>query len=134
MEVLSYQNSRRNSAAKLSSYCLQLKLTCIYIYGNSVKTYTRCPLNLANFQIAVFCYCLKVFHSKKKTLSNRFLYTMKIHNLKCANSGISFEQYSNMMFSKEVKIWIVQNYSSEKGLALHTLLTLPSLTRRLFLL
>ena len=44
---------------------------------------------------------------------------MKIHNsntIKCANSVISFEPYSNMVFSKEAKIWIVQNYSSDKGL------------------
>ena len=50
---------------------------------------------------------------------NVLLYTMKIHNSntkKCANSVISFEPYSNMVFSKEAKIWIVQNYSSDKGL------------------
>ena len=35
---------------------------------------------------------------------------------KCANSFISFEPYFNMVFSKEAKIWIVQNYSSDKEL------------------
>ena len=50
---------------------------------------------------------------------NFLLYTIKIHNSntkKCANSVISFEPYSNIVFSKEVQIWIVQNYSSDKGL------------------
>ena len=50
---------------------------------------------------------------------NFLLYTMKIHNSnakKGANSVISFEPYSNMLFSKKTKIWIVQNYSSYKGL------------------
>ena len=44
---------------------------------------------------------------------------MKIHNSntkKFANSVISFEPNANMLFSKEAKIWIVQNYSSDKGL------------------
>ena len=44
---------------------------------------------------------------------------VKYHNFnpkKCANSVISFEPYSNVVFSKEPKIWIVQNYSSDKGL------------------
>ena len=47
------------------------------------------------------------------------LYKIKIHNSetkKCANSVISFEPYSNMAFSKEAKIWNVQNYFSDKGL------------------
>ena len=50
---------------------------------------------------------------------NVLLCTMKSHNSnikKCANSVISFEPYSNMVFSKEAKIWIVQNYSSYKEL------------------
>ena len=53
---------------------------------------------------------------------NVLLYTMKIHNSNsknCANSVISFEPYSNMVFSEEAKIWIVQNYSSDKGLTHH---------------
>ena len=44
---------------------------------------------------------------------------MKIHNSNnriCANSVISFESHSNMVFSKEANIWIVQTYSSYKGL------------------
>ena len=47
------------------------------------------------------------------------LYKIKFHNSKtkkCANSVISFEPYSNMAFSKEAKIWNVQNYFSDKGL------------------
>ena len=50
---------------------------------------------------------------------NVLLYTMKIHNSnakKSANSVISFEPYSNMLFSKIPKIQIV------------TLLTEPPLT------
>ena len=44
---------------------------------------------------------------------------MKMHNSKtkkCANSIISFEPYFNMVFSAEAKIWIVKDYSSDKGL------------------
>ena len=47
------------------------------------------------------------------------LYKLKIHNSntkKCANLVILFEPSSNMVFSKEAKIWNVQNYSSDKGL------------------
>ena len=47
------------------------------------------------------------------------LYKIKFHNSKTkkwANSVISFEPYSNIAFSKEAKIWNVQNYFSDKGL------------------
>ena len=50
---------------------------------------------------------------------NVLLYTRKIHNSNtknCANSVISLEPFSNIVFSKEAIIWIVQNYFSDKGL------------------
>ena len=64
----------------------------------------------------IFLICKKYLINQNM---NFLLYTIKIHNSntkKCANSVIKFEPYSNMVFSKEVQIWIVQNYSSDKGL------------------
>ena len=95
-------------------------LSLIYIFSSCISKciYYRVFFYSCQFQIAV-----GIFPICKKNVSNQnmnvLLYTMKYHNFntkKFANSVISFEPYSNVVFSKEPKIWIVQNYSSDKWL------------------
>ena len=77
---------------------------------------TGCPFNLANFQIAVTLLLFGIFPISKKFEQSKYkrfvVYNSNTKN--CANSVISLEPFSNIVFSKEAIIWIVQNYFSDK--------------------
>ena len=107
------------SCDSLYLYIMFLYLYVQFCFLIMCYKYTGCPFNLVNFQIAVTLILFGIFSNLSNQNMNFLLYTIKIHNSntkKCANSVIKFEPYSNIVFSKEVQICIVQNYSSKKGL------------------